>query len=199
MISFPASIPTIREQFLLFGELRAQPRSNWTGEIPLPDVLADFYEQIGPWGATYHENVGPVGITLSETQISFPPLHRLWNLQAGYRWDASNGQRVADWKDEWLVIADQNADPFILDTQTGRVLYAMHGTGSWDADELTPDLHTFIAAAAAVGVVFHHADEDLRDDDWVIKPEHRDAALAALTKVFGSASEAELFFETMQG
>lgn len=193
------SIPTIREQFSLFGELRSQPRSNWAGEIPLPDVLADFYEQIGPWGETYHEHIGPVGITLSETQISFPPLHRLWNLQAGYRWDASNGQRVADWKDEWLVIADQNADPFILDAQTGRILYAMHGTGRWDADELTPDLLTFIAAAAAMGVVFHHADEDLRDDDWGIKPEYRAAALAEIAKVLGNASEAALFFETLQG
>lgn len=193
------SIPKIREQFSLFGELRPQARSAWTGEIPLPESLAEFYEQIGPWGATYHEHVGPVGITLSETQISFPALHRLWNLQAGYRWDASNGQRVNDWQEEWLVIADQNADPFILDTNTGRILFALHGTGAWDAGELAPDLFTFIAAATAIGAVFHRADEDLRDDDWVIKPEYRKAAIAEVAKVVGDAREAEAFFETLQG
>lgn len=193
------SISTIRAQFSLFGELRSQPRGAWTGEVPLPEALADFYEQIGPWGATYHDNVGPVGITLSETQISFPPLHRLWKLQAGYRWDASNGQRVADWQEQWLVIADQNADPFILDMETGRILFALHGAGAWNADELAPDLTTFVASAAAIGEVFHQADEDLRDDDWVIKPEYRDAAIAAVAKVLGDDLDAESFFETLQG
>lgn len=193
------SIPTIRQQFSLFGELRSQPRGAWAGEVPLPEALADFYEQIGPWGETYHENVGPVGITLSETQISFPPLHRLWTLQAGYRWDASNGQRVADWQEQWLVIADQNADPFILDMNNGRILFALHGAGAWNADELAPDLITFVASAAAIGVVFHQADDDLRDDDWVIKPEYRDAAIAAVAKVLGDERDAESFFETLQG
>ncbi len=193
------SIPKIQEQFSLFGELRPQPRSAWTGDIPLPESLADFYEQIGPWGETYHENVGPVGITLSETAISFPPLHRLWTLQAGYRWDASNGQRVADWRDEWLVIADMNADPFILETQTGQILFARHGAGSWTADEFAPDLLTFVAAAAAIGVVFHDADEDLRDDDWELRPEYRKAAIREAANVLGNDDEAEMFFEVLQG
>lgn len=192
------SFSRIRDQFARFGELRAQPRAGWNGDIPLPAVLADFYEQVGPWGATYHENVGPVGITLSETNISFPPLHRLWNLQAGYRWDASNGQRVPEWQDNWLVVADQNADPFILDTQTGRILHAMHGTGGWDPGEVAPDLPTLAAALAAIGLVCLEADEDLRDDDWEIKPEHRARALRDLTEVLGDEQEAKYFLDVIE-
>ncbi|MPS81726.1 MAG: hypothetical protein E2591_27000 [Achromobacter sp.] len=193
------SILKIREQFSLFGELRPQPRTAWTGEIPLPESLAEFYEQIGPWGETYHENIGPVGITLSETAISFPPLLRLWKLQAGYRWDASNGQRVADWRDEWLVIADLNADPFILDAQTGQILFARHGEGAWNAHELAPDLLTFVATAAAIGVVFHLADGDLRNDEWELKPEYRAAAILQAAQVLGDQAEAESFFEALEG
>ncbi|EHK64563.1 SUKH-4 family immunity protein [Achromobacter arsenitoxydans] len=192
------SFPQLRGQFARFGELRPQPRNQWNGGIPLPPVLADFYEQVGPWGSTYHENVGPVGITLSETNISFPPLHRLWNLQAGYRWDASNGQRVPQWQDNWLVIADRNADPFILETDSGRILYAMHGAGAWNPDELAPDLPTLAAALAAVGLVCLEADEDLHDDDWEIKPAHRERALRDLARVLGDEQEAEIFLETIE-
>lgn len=192
------SFEPLRAQFARFGELRSQPRDAWQGDIALPQVLADFYEHVGPWGATYHQNVGPVGITLSETNISFPPLYKLWDRQAGYRWDASNGERVAEWQDNWLVIADQNADPFILDTGTGEILYAMHGTGAWDADVVAPDLPTFAAALAAVGVVCLEADEDLRNDDWEIRPEHRVRALQALTVVLGDALEAECFLDVLE-
>lgn len=192
------SFESLRAQFARFGELRPQPRNAWQGDIALPQVLADFYEQVGPWGATYHQNVGPVGITLSETNISFPPLYKLWERQAGYRWDASNGERVAEWQDNWLVIADQNADPFILDTGTGEILYAMHGTGAWDAAVVAPDLPTFAAAVAAVGVVCLEADEDLRNDDWEIRPEHRARALQALTIVLGDPVEAECFLDVLE-
>jgi len=192
------SFESIRAQFARFGELRPQPRDAWQGELALPQVLADFYEQAGPWGATYHQNVGPVGITLSETNVSFPPLYKLWDRQAGYRWDASNGERVAEWQDNWLVIADQNADPFILDAETGEILYAMHGTGAWDADVVAPDLPTFAAALAAVGVVCLEADEDLRNDDWEIRPEHRARALQALTTVLGDPVEAECFLDLLE-
>lgn len=192
------SFESIRAQFARFGELRPQPRDAWQGELALPQVLADFYEQVGPWGATYHPNVGPVGITLSETNISFPPLYKLWDRQAGYRWDASNGERVAEWQDNWLMIADQNADPFILDTETGKILHAMHGTGAWDADVAAPDLPTFAAALAAVGVVCLEADEDLRNDDWEIRPEHRARAVQALTAVLGDPVEAECFLDVLE-
>ncbi|MCG7325516.1 SUKH-4 family immunity protein [Achromobacter sp. ACRQX] len=192
------SFESLRAQFARFGELRPQPRDAWQGDIALPQVLADFYEQVGPWGATYHQNVGPVGITLSETNISFPPLYKLWERQAGYRWDASNGERVAEWQDNWLVIADQNADPFILDTETGKILYAMHGTGAWDAAVVAPDLPTFAAAVAAVGVVCLEADEDLRNDDWEIRPEHRTRALQSLTIVLGDPVEAECFLDVLE-
>lgn len=192
-------IDALRDRFARFGELRPQGRDEWRGDIPLPDALADFYARIGPLGKTYHAHIGPVGVTLSETNVCFPALSRLWDLQAGYRWDASNGQRVPAWQDNWLVIADLNADPFILDTGSGRILYAVHGTGTWAPDDIAPDLWTLAAALAAVGEIYLDADEDLRDDDWEIKPAYRDAVLDRLTAVLGDRGEAERFCEVLQG
>ncbi|MEB6664846.1 hypothetical protein MXL91_25570 [Achromobacter ruhlandii] len=188
----------IRAQFARFGALRAQPPGAWKGDIPLPEALAAFYEQVGPWGETYYENVGPVGITLSETQVSFPALHRLWDLQAGYRWDGVTGERVPDWQPGWLVIADRAADPFIYDMQTGKILFAEHGMGSWKPVEIAPNLETLTAALCTVADVFETAGENLRDDDWVLRPEHRIRALAQLAAVLGDAGDAESFFEILE-
>ena len=63
---------------------------------------------------------------------------------------------------------------------------------------VAPDLPTFAAAAAAVGLVCLEADEDLRNDDWEIKPEHRARALQALTAVLGDADEAEGFLDVLE-
>lgn len=109
------------------------------------------------------------------------------------------GQRVPAWQDNWLVIADANADPFILDTQTGKILFAMHGTGSWDPYELAPDLPTLVAALAAIGTVFEDAGEDLRNEDWELKPQHRAAAIDRVTAILGTVQDAELLFEALEG
>ena len=86
-----------------------------------------------------YEHVGPVGVTIPGT--AWVSRRWLWVRQAGYRWDGNSGERLTDWPEDWLVIADQHADPLILEMSTGRVLYALHGAGRWDAQWLAPDLH----------------------------------------------------------
>ncbi len=189
---------TLHASFARFGPLHAQSADLWRGEIPLPTPLAAFYAQIGPWGETVHANVGPVGIDIPGVNVCFPPLHRLWSLQAGYRWQGTRGARLADWPDAWLVIAEQNADPFIFERNTGQVLFAFHGAGRWEASVLTQDLTTFLAALAAIGTVYLDAGDDLEDDDGELRPAHRDAALGALATVLGDEAAAERFFQTLE-
>jgi hypothetical protein len=188
----------LHASFARFGPLHAQPADLWRGEIPLPTPLAAFYAQIGPWGETIHANVGPVGIDIPGVNVSFPPLHRLWSLQAGYRWQGNSGERLLDWPDNWLVIADQHADPFIFDSNSGQVLFAFHGAGCWEASVLTQDLATFLAALAAIGTVYLDAGDDLDDDDGKLRPAHREEALAALATLLDDEDAAERFFETLE-
>ena len=49
------------------------------------------------------------------------------SAQAGYRWHGISGERLSGWQDDWLVVADQGADPFILETGSGRILFDLHG------------------------------------------------------------------------
>lgn len=189
----------LHASFARFGPLQAQAPDRWQGDEALPPALAAFYAQIGPWGETVHASVGPVGISVPGLNIAIPPLHRLWALQAGYRWEGEAGPRLPDWPSPWLVIAEQNADPFILDSDSGKVLFAFHGAGRWDPTVLTEDLPTFVAALAALGTVYLDAGDALEDDDGELREEHRQAALHALAEVLGDDDAAEAFFETLEG
>ncbi|WP_199770834.1 hypothetical protein [Achromobacter sp. AONIH1] len=188
----------IRDQFLRFGDLRPQGAGEWRGPFPLPPALAEFYAEVGPLGPVVYEHVGPVGVTIPGTALGFVPLAKLWVRQAGYRWDGNSGERLTDWPEDWLVIADQHADPLILEMSTGRVLYALHGAGRWDAQWLAPDLRTLAAVLAAVGGVHEDAGDDLCDDEGELRPRHREAAVRAAAAVLGGDEAARAFFDLLE-
>lgn len=190
----------LRATFARFGSLQPQSADAWQGPFPLPDVLARFYAHVGPFGEVFNPAKGPCGITIPGLEVWIPPLQRLWAYQAGYRWNGNDGEPISDWPAQWLVIADRGADPLILDIDDGRVLFARHGAGHWDADDFAADVPTLMAALAAAGSVYLDADEDLYsdDDDGGIRPVHREAALRAVAAVMGGTDEAELFLDAMQ-
>lgn len=175
-----------------FGRLRPQPAIDWTGTDPLPEAIARFYEQVGPWGETHHESVGPVGCTLTVggNPVCIPPLHKLGSLQAGYAWSSDPTDRLPGWDENWLVFAEQGGDPFILEKSSGNVLFAFHGTGSWQPRIFAEDLVTAIGAIAAVANGFI----SLEETDFVDE-EPTDAALArirnGLIAVVGDRAQAD--------
>src|SRR5688572_30311796 len=91
------------------GDLRSQPAEEWKGAFPLPQTLARFYRDIGPLDITIEGYGNPYFL---------PSLTRLWEFQAGYRWDGVTGERISDWDDDWIVVADEGGDPFILSRST---------------------------------------------------------------------------------
>lgn len=141
----------VRDLLAPWGELRPQPASDWGGDFPLPQVVAAFYERVGPWGDVVHAHHGPTGVFLdARLLVTIPPLSQLWERQAGFRWNAVTLERSRDWRDEWLLVADAEADPFILDVPSGRVLFARHGAGGWFPEPFAPDLVTAFGALATI-------------------------------------------------
>ena len=152
-----------------FGGLRPQGAADWRGEGPLPPDLLRFYEELGPYG----EGEGlPSGlfIPLPGEDVWLPPLVGIWDLQAGYRWDTRTGRPVADWRPHWLVVAERAGDPLILDTETGAVLWDLHGRGAWSPVLAFPDLFAMATALAAAGDFHQSHQADMYDETFTLRP-----------------------------
>jgi hypothetical protein len=122
-------------------DFHSQATSKWTGPFDLPRSLVELYDEWGP-----HEiELGTLG-----NPFRWPSLARLWEYQAGYRWNANTREPVTDWDQDHLVVADHGADPFVLSIRTGRVLFALHGQGVWEFDEFCADVATLGAILTTI-------------------------------------------------
>ncbi len=165
-----ATAELARELLSRHGACVPQDVSGWDGPFDLPDPLRRFYADVGP------HNIDVVGYGNSTT---LPSLAHLWERQAGYRWDGLTNEPIDDWHDNWLVVADEGADPYIYDIGAGRVLFAQHGAGEWDAGEIYQDLNTMAACIATLGCVIIDSD-DFVDENCDINPACRAGAMAAM-------------------
>jgi hypothetical protein len=75
----------------------------------------------------------------------------LLKRQIGYSLDAE-GKSLEGWPDGYVVIADDGADPFVIDTSRAPVeapvLSAEHGMGRWDFVDEAPSFEAFLAGLA---------------------------------------------------
>lgn len=191
---------TLKQLLAPSGKLEPQPASQWSGDIPLPEVLADFYAYIGPMGETYHANIGPVGLTFNVggNPVCMPPLAKLWALQAGYRWHGVTGERLANWQDHWLVIAEQGGDPFMLDTISNEILFAFHGANGWTPQRIAPNLTSAIGAIATVANTLDAMGEVAYDETDALTLEARTIVTQALSHCLNGEVPAQIFLSTWQ-
>ena len=166
--------------------LRPQPISEWSGDHVLHPALVSFYAEVGACGEDGPH--GPAGLTIPTLGNPFwvPPLCRLWELQAGYRWNSRSGERIADWRDEWLVVADQGGDPFILDRTSGSILHDRHGGGAWTPAPMFADPFTMALVFGTIGALHEEAGENIYDADYEVRPAWRAGLRARLAPLLGS-------------
>ena len=117
-------IPSSRVALLLepFGQLTSQNALDWAGSFALPPEINAFYREVGPLD---------LDVPRYGNNYFMPRLADLWQYQVGYRFDGRNGDRLQDWNDDWLVVADCGADPFISSRSSGAISLAKHGEGAW--------------------------------------------------------------------
>lgn len=170
------------------GQTCSEGLDDWSGKIELPNEIANFYRDIGPSNITIEGCGNPYFL---------PRLDILWDYQCGYRWDGNTGERLDDWLDQWLVVADEGADPFIFDQETGRILYAMHGMGVWEPEEVFPDIYTMAACLATLGSVVREMGSGFYDVDYNIQPQARQLAVKKLKLIVGSNADVELILTNL--
>ena len=163
--------------------LRPQPATDWTGEYPLPSAVADYFKHLGPVDLSIESYGNP---------YSLPSLAGLWAHQIGYRTHGITGERLEDWLDDWLVVGDQGADPFIFSRATGRIFHAYHGEGIWKPDEIFENLPEMVTSFAIIGEIVERAGTDLTDDDSLIRPRYLEEALARMRAFTGATRAVEI-------
>lgn len=84
------------------------------------------------------------------------------------------------------MVADQGADPFILETGSGRILFDLHGGRGWDPAPCFDDLWQMAASLACFGEVWSGAGEDILLDDCSVAPRYRQQLVDELQPILGS-------------
>lgn len=178
-----------------WGALRTQPSGEWQGPPDLlPDEVARFYREVGPWGAVIHESVGPIGLTINTdgNPVEIPPLNKLWWGQAGFAWSRNPDVPLSGWRLNWLVIGEEGANPFIFDRNDGRVLFAFAGMGKagWQPRIFAEDLTSAMGGIATVANALAALGDDARDEEFNLKPDSRDYVHRQLASFLGSTDKA---------
>ena len=102
-----------------------------------------------------------------------------------------------DWDDDWLVIADEGGDPFILSRESGGVLHAYHGEGGWEPAEMFDSLVEMAMTFAIIGDIVASAGQELTDDDSLILPRYLDEARARLGESLQSHEKADALLSNL--
>jgi hypothetical protein len=161
--------------------LRPQPPSDWLGEFPLPLMVTGYFAELGPLDVWVEGYGNPYFL---------PSLSALWHYQAGYRFHPDTRERFPDWDDDWLVIADEGGDPFIVSRASAVVLHAFHGEGSWEPVEMFACLEEMATTLAIIGDIVQ-AGRMLTDDASTIFPRHQQYARARIGRHLNSIERAD--------
>jgi len=105
-----------------------------------------------------------------------PSLAKLWAHQTGYRTHGFTHERLHDWDEDWIVVADEGGDPFIFSRSTGNILHAYHGEGVWKPTLMFDSLVEMVTTFGNIGDIVTSAGEALVDDDSLILRRYREAA-----------------------
>jgi hypothetical protein len=131
-----------------FGHGGAAARLSAAFGQPLPPDLTYYLDTVAPADDVDFDTVG--------NPLVLYGLSRLGPQQPGYSFDTRTQQPVADWRPSWFLLADEGADPVILDLAepAAGLRKLWHGAGSWQAGETVADtLGQLLLCSAAL----HHA------------------------------------------
>lgn len=121
----------------------AEDLAKITARWPLPADYLEFLEKGSPLAAQLKIK-GYGAITLYG-------VHNLIEGQDGYSYNPVEKQRIEDWPDSLVVIAQRWGDPFCLDLSKDEppVLFAFHGEGLWQFTEEFPNFLAFLKSVTA--------------------------------------------------
>ena len=130
----------------------------------LPGELKQYIEQVCPESGLTVEGVGHPVELLKPTELSWkPPMY------------AELTGELAEWQDDWLLIAHEGGDPIIIKAseqgELSTVYSAMQGMGFWDFAAVADSIGQFLVCMCAIehALNFPGLNQPL-DDDFNLAP-----------------------------
>lgn len=130
----------------------------------LPGELKQYIEQVCPEKGLTVEGVGHPVELLKPTELSWkPPMY------------AELTGELAEWQDDWLLIAHEGGDPIIIKAseqgELSTVYSAMQGMGFWDFAPIADSIGQFLVCICAIehALNFPGLNQPL-DDDFNLAP-----------------------------
>lgn len=123
-------------------------------------------------------------ISLGYREVNFIGAGEIEEGQLGYTVDAKGNLLISgkdgDWRDEWLVIAnDEMDDPIVVDTSSPSliVMAVAKGEGSWDPYVIADSLENFKQILALIKKISKGREYPIDLEDKPITDEERSNAL----------------------
>lgn len=134
IVKYRSDVPSIFNQYLVIAEQekinRILEKFNITGDY------LEFLTRFSPQDVSFYKSSGQITIYGADDLLEF---------QLGYSLD-ENGNPLDGWTDNYLVIADQDTDPFCIDLseENGAVYFSYHGMGEWQFEKAYDSLADFL-------------------------------------------------------
>jgi cell wall assembly regulator SMI1 len=165
-MQLPEAFRTIKE----FWREPAWPFGQGTNPQEIARISQEFSYELPPTLREYLA-VAPAQNVLFNTvgnPMEVYGLRKLQYRQDGYNFNSVTNQEIPDWPAHWFMLADEGADPVIIDLQapeTGvRKLY--HGGGDWDeGEDIADSIGQFLLCSAALHHALRHFTNDPIIDD----------------------------------
>jgi hypothetical protein len=130
-------------------------------ETPLSEELIEYIELTAPSEDVDFETVG--------NPMTIYSFSRLGSTQDGFNFNSVKNEKIEDWNPDWFLIADEGADPVIIDLSKKemKVMQASHGMGEWDFHPIADSIGQFLLCQAAIHYAMTNwgADSIIDDED----------------------------------
>ncbi|WP_290220103.1 hypothetical protein [Corynebacterium atrinae] len=177
-----------------FGICKPQPASDWQGPMPLPAALADFYQQVGPFGEEDLTTAGkpgrkPRGIWFyggGGNEVFFPRLSDLWKAQDAFGWNFRDDVPIEGWPQNWLVFADEAGEVFVYDSDADVVRFLLPGEDFEDAKEIAGTPIEVTGAVALFSLRDEEAGDSKFTEDFDLLPSWVEKVRTEMEEKFGA-------------